>query len=59
MPPLGDDPGRHVLDHLQKGTSLFEMLTADFNIRSAAVLDAGRNSCETGNPEEVKIYRRK
>ena len=32
------------------------MLTADFNIRAAAVLDAGRTSCETGKPEQVKIF---
>lgn len=54
--PLQDNLGRHVLNHLQKGTPLFEMLTADFNIRAAAVLDAGRTSCETGKPEQVKIF---
>lgn len=52
--PLGEDLGSHVLDHLRRGTPLFAMLTADFNLRAAAVLDAGRRSCETGLAEKVK-----
>jgi predicted dehydrogenase len=56
MEPLEDNLGRNVLDHLCHGAPLFEMLTADFNIRAAAVLDAGRMSCDTGKPEQVKQW---
>lgn len=56
LPPCADNLGRNVLDHLEKGAPLFDMLTADFNLRAAALLSAGRASCESGKPEEVKIY---
>ena len=48
----------NVLNHMQNGAPLFDMITADFNIRAAAVLDAGRTSCETGKPETVKIFQK-
>ena len=38
----------NVLNHIENGAPLFEMLTPDFNLRAMAALDAGIRSCETG-----------
>lgn len=44
----------NLINYLEKGTPLHELVTVDFNIRAMAVLDAGIRSCESGKPEEVK-----
>lgn len=54
--PCKDNLARNVLDHLKGKKPLFEMLRAEFNLRSAAILSAGRESCETGKAEPVKLY---
>ena len=54
--PLEDNLGRNVLAHMLRGEPLFEMITAEFNLRAAAVLSAGCVSCESGQPEPVKEY---
>ncbi len=54
---VGDDVNNisiNLMDHLEKGTPLHEMVTVDFNIRAMAVLDAGRRSCDSGNSEYVR-----
>ncbi len=53
VPPCEENLGRHVLNHLRFAAPLMDMLSADFNIRSAAILSAGRDSCESGQPEIV------
>lgn len=52
--PIEDNIGLNVLDFLLKGTPLMEMITPEFNMRAAAILDAGVRSCESGQIEEVK-----
>ena len=43
-----------LINHLEKGTPLHEMVTPDFNIRAMAALDAGIRACESGKCETVK-----
>ena len=50
--PIEDNLASNVLNFILKGTPLFEMITADFNIKAMAALDAGTRSCESGKSEE-------
>ena len=43
----------NVLNFLLKGEPLHEMITADFNMKVQAALDAGRRSCESGVAEDT------
>ena len=45
---MEDNLAKNVLDFMLNGAPLFEMLTADFNIKAMAALDAGMRSCESG-----------
>lgn len=49
--PIPDNIARCVLDFIRQDQPLFEMVTAAFNMKVMAAFDAGRRSCETGNPE--------
>ena len=53
---MEDNLALNVINFILKGTPLFEMITADFNIKAMAALDAGMRSCESGKSEEVKNY---
>lgn len=53
---IEDNLALNVINFILKGTPLFEMITADFNIKAMAALDAGIRSCESGKSEEVKNY---
>lgn len=53
---IEDNLAFNVLNFVSKGTPLFEMITAEFNIKAMAALDAGIRSCETGIIEECKNY---
>lgn len=44
----------NLMNYLEKGTPLHEMVTVDFNIRAMAALDGGIRACESGNTETVK-----
>ena len=49
-----DNIGRNFLDHLEKGTPLFELIEPAFNLKVQAALDAGIRSCESGRAEPVQ-----
>lgn len=44
----------NLINHLEKGTPLHELVTVDFNIKAMAALDAGIRACESGKSELVK-----
>lgn len=44
----------NVLNFIKHKKPLFEMVTADFNMKAMAAFDAGSRSCETGNIENIK-----
>lgn len=52
----GDNLAVNVYEHFTNGTPLHEILTIDFNMRSAAALDAGRRSCFSGKKEQTKKW---
>lgn len=47
---------QNVIAHLENGTPLNPMLLPKVNLWAAAVLEAGRRSCESNKPEKVKNY---
>lgn len=49
-----DNISIQLINYLENGTPLHEMVTPDFNIRAMAALDAGIRACESGNSEAVK-----
>ena len=49
--PIEDNIGLNVLDFLQKGKPLYELVTAEFNMKAMAAFDAGIRSCKSGNIE--------
>lgn len=44
----------NVINFITKGEPLHELITADFNMRAQAILDAGKRSCESRNEEAVE-----
>lgn len=44
----------NMLDHIQKGTLIDELLTPEFNIKAMAALDAGIRSSYSGKAEKTK-----
>ncbi|MBQ8814065.1 MAG: Gfo/Idh/MocA family oxidoreductase [Lachnospiraceae bacterium] len=52
--PIEDNIGLNVLNFLLKGEPLYEVVTPEFNMRVAAIMDAGRRSCESGQIENVE-----
>ena len=53
--PLADNIAKNVLDFVQNGTPLFEMITADFNLKAMVAFDAGIRSCENGQVEVCEV----
>lgn len=53
---MEDNLALNVINFISEGKPLFEMITAEFNIKAMAALDAGMRSCESGKSEEVKKY---
>lgn len=51
--PGTDNLKDNVLNFILHGQPLNEMITADFNMKAQAALDAGRRSCESGMVEET------
>ena len=51
--PIEDCISLNVLNFIKYKKTLFEMVTADFNMKAMAAFDAGRRSCETGNIENI------
>lgn len=51
---VNDNISINLINHIEKGTPLHELVTVDFNIRAMAVLDAGIKACESGNSEFIK-----
>lgn len=49
-----DNISIQLINHLENGAPLHEMVTLDFNIRAMAALDAGIRACESGKSETVK-----
>lgn len=49
--PIEDNIALNVLDFLQHGKPLYELITADFNMKAMAAFDAGIRSCKSGNTE--------
>lgn len=52
--PISDDLASNIIGFLKRGEPLFEMITADFNMKAMAAFDAGRRSCETGMMEAAE-----
>lgn len=52
--PIEDNIGLNVLNFLLKGEPLHEMVTPEFNMRAAAIMDAGRRSCQSGQIENAE-----
>lgn len=44
----GETLAIHLLKHFREGEPLFELLTAEFNMKMMSAFDAGRRSCESG-----------
>lgn len=51
--PLDDNIALNVIRFITENAPLYEMITADFNMKAQAAFDAGRRSCETGRLEPV------
>ena len=49
---IEDNIALNVADFIQHKTPLFDMVTADFNMKSMVALDAGARSCESGMMEK-------
>ena len=49
-----DTLASHLLKHFRDGEPLFELLTAEFNMKMMSAFDAGRRSCETGMIEATE-----
>ena len=49
-----DDLAKNVINFLTKGEPLHEMITADFNMKVMAAIDAGIRSCDSGVFEEAE-----
>ena len=50
--PISDNIANNTADFILKGKPLYEMVTADFNMKVMAAFDAGRRSCKSGTIEE-------
>ena len=50
---LKDSIALNVVNHIEKGMPLHELITADFNMKAMAAFDAGIRSCETGTTENT------
>ena len=46
----------NVINFITKGEPLHELLTADFNMKAQAALDAGKRSCESGIEEKTETW---
>ncbi|MDP4133324.1 MAG: Gfo/Idh/MocA family oxidoreductase [Bacillota bacterium] len=47
------DMAINIINHIEKGVPLHELLTLDFNMKAMTALDAGIRSCESGNIENT------
>ncbi|MBQ8525164.1 MAG: Gfo/Idh/MocA family oxidoreductase [Clostridia bacterium] len=52
--PISEDIAKNIAEFILDGKPLYEMVTADFNMKVMAALDAGRKSCESGNIEKAE-----
>lgn len=50
--PIEDNIAINVADFIQKGEPLFDMITAEFNMKVMVAFDAGIRSCNSGIAEE-------
>ncbi|MBQ7900541.1 MAG: hypothetical protein IJ365_01075, partial [Clostridia bacterium] len=54
--PIEDNIALNVADFIQKGEPLFDMVTAEFNMKVMVAFDAGIRSCNSGKAEEGIDY---
>ena len=54
MEDTGESLASHLLKHFNEGEPLFEMLSAEFNMKMMCAFDAGRRSCESGMIEKAE-----
>ena len=50
---IKDDAAANLYNHLENGTPINEMISADFNMKVMAAFDAGIRSCESGMIENI------